>query len=50
MSTSARRIIVLRHWVEHLESLPASPWRDRELFICGPKLREAADFVIGWGC
>lgn len=50
MSDNARRILILRHWLEHMEELPASPWRDREIFMTAPKLREAAAYVIGWGC
>lgn len=50
MSDSARRLLVLRYWVEHMEALPPSSYSDRELFVCAPKLRDAADFVIQWGC
>lgn len=50
MSDSARRLLVLRYWVEYMEALPASSYSDRELFVTVPKLRDAADFVIQWGC
>lgn len=47
MSDSARRVIILRNWLEYMEELPASSWRDLEIFLTAPKLREAAAFVIG---
>lgn len=50
MSTSARRVLVLRYWLEAMEQANASAYRDREIFLTEPKLREAAAFVIGWGC
>lgn len=50
MSDSARRVLVYRNWLHYLESLPASPWRDREIFVSDSKLRDHADYVIQWGC
>jgi hypothetical protein len=51
MSTSARRVLVLRYWLEAMEEQGArSPYAVEQVFITEPKLREAAAFVIGWGC
>ena len=50
MSDAARRVLVLRFWLEAMESAPRSAYADREIFVTEPKLREAAAFVIGWGC
>lgn len=50
MSDPARRVLVYRYWLQAMEIAPRSSYRDREIFITEPKLREAAAFVIGWGC
>lgn len=50
ISDPARRVLVLRYWLEAMEQANASGWRDHQIFITEPKLREAAAFVIGWGC
>lgn len=48
MSTSARRVLVLRYWLQAMEEARPSSFRDREIFLTEPKLREAASFVIGY--
>ena len=51
ISENARRVVVLRHWVEALESDPRnSPWYEQQLMQGQAKLREQAPYVIGWGC
>lgn len=50
ISDPARRVLVLRNWLQAMEEAKPSSYRDREIFLTEPKLREAASFVIGWGC
>lgn len=51
MSDNARRVLVLRYWLEAMEERGASSaYAMREVFNTEPKLREAAAYVIGWGC
>ena len=51
MSESARRVLVLRYWLEAMEEKGASSsYAVQQIYITEPKLREAAAFVIGWGC
>ena len=50
MSDNARRVLVLRYWLEAMEERGASSsYAVNQVFI-EPKLREAAAWVIGWGC
>lgn len=50
MSDNARSVLVMRHWLAYMESLPSSVYTAREIFRTEPKLREQAAHVIGWGC
>jgi hypothetical protein len=50
ISDPARRVLVLRNWLQAMEEAKPSSYRDREIFLTEPKLRDAAAFVIGWGC
>ena len=50
MSDNARRVLVLRYWLEAMEERGASSYTNEQVFITYPKLREAAAWVIGWGC
>lgn len=51
MSDNARRVLVLRNWVDDLEQNPrSSPWYDAQLYECGARLRDQAAYVIGHGC
>lgn len=50
MSDNARRVLVMRYWLEYMESLPASVYTTREIFLTEPRLRSEAAHVIGWGC
>lgn len=50
MSDNARRVLVYRHWLAYMETLPASVYTAREIFVSDTKLRAYAGFVIGWGC
>ena len=51
MSDNARRVLVLRYWLEAMEERGASSsYAVNQVYITEPKLREAAAWVIGWGC
>lgn len=51
MSANARRVLVLRYWLEAMEERRASSaYAMCEVLKTEPKLREAAAYVIGWGC
>lgn len=51
MSDNARRVVVLRHWVEALESEPRnSAWYEQQLMLSQAKLRDEAAYVIARGC
>ncbi|WP_291519297.1 hypothetical protein [Acidovorax sp.] len=51
MSDAARRVLVLRYWLEAMEEKGASSsYAIQQVYITEPKLRDAADFVIQWGC
>lgn len=51
MSDNARRVVVLRHWVEALEEAPRnSAWYEQELMRSQSSLRHEAAHVIARGC
>ena len=51
MSDNARRVLVLRYWLEAMEERGASSlYAINQASLTEPKLREAAAYVIGWGC
>ena len=51
MSDNARRVLVRRYWLEAIEERGASSsYAINQVSITEPKLREAAAWVIGWGC
>ena len=50
MSDSARRVLVFKYWLQAMEEAKPSSYRDQQIFLTEPKLRDAAAFVIGWGC
>ena len=51
MSDNARRVLVLRYFLEALEERGAtSSDAVNRIVIIELKLREAAAWVIGWGC
>jgi hypothetical protein len=51
ISDQARRLIVLRNWVDQLMERPEySAWFETELARSESRLRDQAQFIIGWGC
>ncbi len=48
ISDPARRVLVLRNWLEAMEEAKPSSYRYQQIFLTEPKLREAASFVIGY--
>jgi len=51
MSDNARRVLVFRYWLQAMKERGASSsYAVNQVSITEPKLREAAAWVIGWGC